>query len=115
MSDATQRTPLGAHVKTSPYGYMGRVTRIDRACPESDAWLEGQQGLGDDPMQYRDVRWLSILVHGGGSVAVPDLPGFVRQVEPFTLDNLYAADYFPADEVMATWPPAKCADAEVSA
>lgn len=117
MNENTQRTPLGAHVRTTPGSraaadeLTGRVTEVHAyGCPESDAWLRGQRLLGDDPARFADARWISVLVHGGGAVVLPDLPAYVERVEPFTLDNLYAVDYFPADDVAATWPPLRYAD-----
>lgn len=85
---------LGDYVETIPFGYRGRVTKVHHWCPESDGWLAGQTGLGPDPMQFKKNRWISILVHGGGSVVFPDDPEFIMHVEPFDLDNLWADEYF---------------------
>lgn len=85
---------LGDFVSTNGGLYTGRVHKVHLACPESNAWLAGQQLLGDNPMQYRLGRWVSVLVHGGGAVVVPDLDEFVQTIGSFVLENKWADIYF---------------------
>lgn len=87
-------TYLGDYVKTPKHGFRGRVNDVHHCCPETDMWLEGQANLGVDPFQYRNVRWISILVDGGGSIATPDLPEFVEHTDAFELQNSWADEYF---------------------
>lgn len=74
----------------------GRISNVHYSCPENNTWLRSQTLLGPDPMQYKDDRWVSILVHEGGSIAVPDR--FVRVVDPFPIRNDSIGMYFPLDE-----------------
>jgi hypothetical protein len=76
--------------------YTGRVYDAHYSCPENDAWLRGQMHLGDNPMAWANVRWVSILVHKGGAIVVPDV--LVEKVEPFLLDNNSSGFYFPLSE-----------------
>ena len=86
---------LGDHAETLTHGQIGRVYAIHHSCPESPNWLAGQTGYGDrDPMDYLTVNWVSILVHGGGAVTVPNLPEFVKRVNPFEFTNPWADMYF---------------------
>jgi hypothetical protein len=85
---------LGDYVETLNTGFRGRVTDVHFGCPESSTWLSLQQSLGPNPMEFQNVRWLSVLVHGGGSIAIPDDPQFIMHVEPFDLDNVWADEYF---------------------
>jgi len=84
---------VGDYVETTEgYGYRGRITNVHVSCPEGAAWLMGQKGLGSDPQRFEDCRWVSILVHGGGSVTTPEQ--FVRVIEPFEFENDWAHFHF---------------------
>lgn len=81
---------LGDFVETTTHKYRGRVTDVHHWCPESDAWLAGQQ---PEPLTHRKMdRWISVLVHDGGSVVVPD--DLARRIEPFEFRNPWASFYF---------------------
>jgi hypothetical protein len=84
---------LGDFVRTTHGTNMtGRVYDVHYQCPESDFWLRGQKFLGDDPTVWKECRWVSILVHTGGAIVVPDQ--LVEVVEPFDLDNNNHGMYF---------------------
>lgn len=109
MAIATTNDPsgkpivLGAYVRDNGYGRVGRVTDIDfsfgltsQARNSSDggeAWLAGQFIPVSD--EQRRGRWISILVHGGGSILVP--ADRVEVVDPFPFVNDMAALYFGED------------------
>lgn len=93
---APQDIVLGDYVETDTHGHRGRVHQVHpgypagSGCPESDAWLAGQQ---PEPLTiYKNERWISVLVHGGGSIAVPS--ALAHRVEPFNFVNDYANQYF---------------------
>lgn len=93
---APQDIVLGDFVETNAHGHCGRVYKVhpswpaDHGCPESDAWMAGQQPESMTP--YRYERWISVLVHNGGSVVVPS--ALAHRVDPFPFDNDYANQYF---------------------
>jgi len=78
---------------TNGTGLRGRIYDAHFMCPEGAAWPMGQQFLGSDPQRFRNCRWVSVLVHDGGSVVVPEQ--FVRVIEPFALNNDHAGLLFP--------------------
>ena len=82
---------LGDYV-TTPH-YRGRVHDAHFGCPEGALWLAGQTHLGADPTLFKDCRWVSILVSGGGAIVVPEQ--FVTVIKPFDLDNDSEGLYFP--------------------
>lgn len=91
-----QEIVLGDYVETNVHGHRGRVFQVHPGypaglgCPESDAWLAGQQPT---PLtEYKYARWVSILVHKGGSVVVPS--DLAHRVEPFDFESDYANQYF---------------------
>lgn len=97
MSTRPQSVYLGEYVETTSFGQRGRVTETHHrglGCPEGAAWLAGQTGLGDNPSQFDEAPWVSILVHKGGAVLVPNLPEFVKVVEPFDFENPWADCYW---------------------
>lgn len=80
---------LGAYVKTARHGYTGRVHAVHYGCPEGAAWQSMQSY---DVTAAPTKRWVSILVHGGGSVAFPET--LVEPIAPFALDNNSAVFHF---------------------
>ena len=102
--EAPQDIVLGDYVRTQHYGYRGRVYKVHPGypagfgCPEDEQWLRGQ---AIPVMQYKNERWLSILVHedghgGGGSVVAP--AALCERIDPFPFKHRYANQYFRADE-----------------
>ena len=84
---------LGSYVKTRRYGQLGRVYQVHTGCPEDREWRDLQTFADDDPDPGFEMgRWLSILVHNGGSVVVPDWD--VVEVVPFELDNTWGNYHF---------------------
>lgn len=97
---APQEIVLGDYVETDTHGHRGRVHKVHPGypagfgCPEDDQWLAGQQ---PHPLTaYKKERWVSILVHGGGSVVVPS--AFAHRVDPFPFENDYANQYFRQED-----------------
>lgn len=98
---APQDVALGDWVRTKPYGYLGRVFKVHpgypagQGCPQDDEWLDGQS---HPVKEFKYARWVSILVHGEGSVVFPD--ALVERISdhPATLDNRYANQYFRQEE-----------------
>jgi len=80
---------LGDYVRDD-YDRLGRVTAIHHECPESDVWL----ALQEKPRR-KEGRWVSVLVHGGGSVTMPD--DAAQRVEPFDFENPWSDFYFTED------------------
>jgi hypothetical protein len=80
---------LGSYVQTR-HDQRGRVYQIHHECPESPEWVRGQQ----QPVTQEDLSnaWASILVDGEGAVVAA--VNTLVMIEPFTLDNAYAGDYF---------------------
>lgn len=78
---------LGDFVSDAHYRRRGRVTAVHHGCPEDAGWLDGQERPAP-----ADGRWLSVLVDGGGSVAVHE--SALTREEPFPLDNLWADFYW---------------------
>lgn len=89
---------LGDWVRCDRHGYIGRVTAIHHQCPESPAWIAGQ----DIPVtaEQRDGVWVSVLVDHGGSVVMPIDTVEPLAVHPPLLNNRWADFYF-RDEVAA--------------
>lgn len=77
---------LGDFVEDAHFARRGRVTAVHHGCPESAGWLAGQERTAPP-----GGRWLSVLIDGGGSVAVHE--SAVKKVEPFELDNIWT-DYY---------------------
>ena len=70
MSVATERQPvLGDWVRTTDYGYVGRVYALHHYCPEDERWLAAQ--MIPIPEALVNKPWCSVLVDGGGAVVVP--------------------------------------------
>jgi hypothetical protein len=81
---------VGDYVETQPFGLRGRVYAAHEQCPENMDWFRAQKyGL-----QRQDYwgPWLSVLVDGDGSIAVPLRNA--RQVPPFRLHNSSAMSVF---------------------
>jgi hypothetical protein len=81
---------IGDYVQTEPFGFRGRVKGCHEQCPESMDWFRAQKyGL-----QRQDYwgPWLSVLVDGDGSIAVPLRNA--TQVPPFRLHNSSAMSVF---------------------
>lgn len=82
------------YVRTTKYGYEGRVTAIHHECPEGAAWRMGQE-IPITPKELNE-RWVSVLQNNGsnraGAVVVPESDCTV--VEPFEFGNLWADYYF---------------------
>jgi len=93
---APQEVVLGDFVETVVHRHRGRVYKVHPGfpagpgCPEDDGWLAGQQPVPLTDRKYE--RWVSILVHNGGSVVVPS--SLVHRVKPFEFANDYANQYF---------------------
>jgi hypothetical protein len=49
--------------------------------------------MGQERQAPAEGRWLSVLVDGGGSIAVHE--SALTKVEPFELDNTWADFYWP--------------------
>jgi hypothetical protein len=79
---------LSDFVEDAHYNRRGRVTAVHFGCPEGAAWLMGQERQAP-----AEGRWLSVLVDGGGSIAVHE--SALTKVEPFELDNTWADFYWP--------------------
>lgn len=97
---APQDIVLGDFVETDVHHHRGRVYQVHPGwpaglgCPESDGWMAGQQP--ESLLPYKQERWISILVHNGGSVVVPSV--LAHRVEPFDFVNNYANQYFRKEE-----------------
>ena len=87
----------GAWVSTDRYGHVGRVTAVHVQCPESESWIARQVPPISD--KDRDGRWVSILCHGGGSVAVPiaSVATIPAENQPDALDNTWTDHHFGVD------------------
>lgn len=85
---------LGDYVIDSD-GRKGRIYDVHVSCPEGAAWLMGQKLLGANPTRFKDCRWVSILVHGGGSIVVPEQ--LVTVIEPFEFENDWEKMHFRVD------------------
>lgn len=93
MSVATECRPvLGDWVRTTTYGFVGRVYAIHHSCPEDAAWLAGQ--ATPIPEELVDQPWCSVLVDGGGSVAVPISLCSVLNDHPKRIRHWSAGLYF---------------------
>lgn len=80
---------LGDFVEDREFSRRGRVTAVHLGCPEGAAWLSVQERAAPP-----DGRWLSVLIDGGGSVAVHE--SALTKVEPFHLDNIWSDFYWVA-------------------
>lgn len=80
-------THLGDYVTVPAYGYKGRVCDASYGCPESDGW-KAMQSYDVSGEETKSARWVSILVHCGGSVTFPET--MVEPCEPFLLKNNHA-------------------------
>lgn len=80
------------HLENLGRQYVGRIYDAHFSCPEGDDWLAMQLHLGPDPMIWKKCRWVSILVHQGGAIVVPEQ--VVEVIEPFELDNNNKRMYF---------------------
>lgn len=90
--NTAKRPTLTAWVRDQ-YGRVGRVTAIHHGCPESKAWIAGQQ----IPVtrEQLDDYWVSVLLDGGGSVVQPIGTLTVMEVSPGQrLDNTWTDFYF---------------------
>lgn len=97
MSVATERQPvLGDWVRTSEYGYVGRVHAIHHYCPQSEDWLAMQAIPVPEELVGRP--WCSVLVDGGGSVVVPISKCSVLDEHPRKLRHWNAGMYFRDEE-----------------
>lgn len=86
------RPALGDWVRDQ-YGRTGRVTAIHHDCPEGSRWIAGQS----IPVTAEQLAspWVSILLHGGGSVVQPIDTIAVMDASPGQqLDNLWTDFYF---------------------
>ena len=83
---------LGDYVETSIHKHRGRVTDISEWCDagNSNAWFRMQTPPYDKAQKME--RWITVLVHGGGSVCVAE--SRVGIVEKFDFSNPYADKYF---------------------
>ena len=93
MENRTEHTRLGDYVETTAHGHRGRVTSIDEIFADTGStnfWFRQQKPAYDKADKLQ--RWISILVHGGGSVCVAE--SRVKSVEKFDFSNPYAAKYF---------------------
>lgn len=59
---------FGDWVRTQ-YGDIGRVYKVEPECPYGEWWLSQQARPVTE--QQLEGQWLSVLVHGGGSVTQP--------------------------------------------
>lgn len=101
MSVATKLRPvLGDWVRTTTYGYVGRVYAIHDRCPETEEWLDGQ--MIPIPEELVDLPWCSVLVDGGGAVVVPISLCSVLDDHPKSIRH-WCADLYFREEV-------ECAD-----
>ena len=96
---APQEIVLGDYVRTDHHGHRGRVYKVHPSypagfgCPEDEQWLRGQ---AIPVYQYKNDRWVSILVHRGGAVVAPS--ALCTRIDPFPFENRYANQYFRAEE-----------------
>ena len=86
------RPVLGDWVKTTDYGYVGRVCAMHHYCPQDEAWLAAQ--AIPVPEELIDKPWVAVLVDGGGAVVVPISLCRVLEDHPERLRHWSAAMYF---------------------
>jgi hemimethylated DNA binding protein len=74
---------IGDYVRTTDHNFRGRVYKLHPdGCPESELWLRRQS---IPVREHKDEPWISVLVNGGGAVAVPTARAFlIEPFEPFT-------------------------------
>jgi hypothetical protein len=87
--DAEQEIVLGDWVRSVYKVHPGFPGGF--GCPENNRWLRGQS---IPVMHYKYRRWVSILVHEGGSVVVPSELCKRLDDHPARLDNRYTNQYF---------------------
>jgi|DEB0MinimDraft_10_1074344.scaffolds.fasta_scaffold193356_2 hypothetical protein len=85
------RVALGSFVKDINYGRIGRVVQIHTKCPESQAWINGQEKPYSKWEQEAE-RWISVLIHNGGSIVVTE--NRLKVIKPFKMKNNWYAHYF---------------------
>lgn len=73
-------------------GRKGRVCAVHNSCPEKDSWLALQRHLPGEPMAWKEARWVSILVHNGGGVVLPEQ--MLTVIPRFELAHNCAGLYF---------------------
>lgn len=76
------------------HAHVGRVTAIHDSCPEAGWWIDLQVPEITD--EQKSGRWVSILLHGQGSVACPiGTVVVLDELErPAVLDNRWSDKYF---------------------
>jgi len=88
--DREGRVALGDYVD-APHGMTGRVTKIHHQCPEDKGWI-GMQSPAYSQQELARERWVSVLVHNGGSICVTE--NRLRMCKKFKLNNSWAGFYF---------------------
>ena len=82
---------LGDWVRTQ-HNQVGQVFQVHVSCPQDDDWLELQSIPVTE--EQRISPWVSVLVHGNGSVVTPRSTVAVLADHPAHLDNRWADFYF---------------------
>lgn len=88
--DSDANAFVGDFVQT-PF-VRGRVYAVHHRCPEGAAWRSMQDADLTPQEKDGEGRWVSVLVHDGGSVVVPDR--LVSVIPPVPMTNLWTTFYF---------------------
>jgi len=94
MLNALGQSRLCDYVETTEGAwYKGRVTRIASTFADTGLTAQWFHDLRAKwPEETLHERWIHILVHGGGSVCIPERA--VAVIPPFEFENSHAAELF---------------------